>query len=505
MQENSNKAIAVNTIVLYSQLIITIVAGLLSTRFALKGLGVDDFGLFSVISSILAIASIINSIMLSTSNRFIAVAIGRGNMNEVNMQFNVNLLIHIIIAVLTLLFSIIIGHWYIINYVNYLGDINNVKVLFDITIIGTVVSIIGVPYNGVMTARERFLCFSIVVSVSNLLKIPLSYYLQFWTGSKLYFYGSGLAFLTAAPTFIYVFYCYLEFPKIVRIRLVKDWNKYKQMLMFSFWVGYGAIAYIAKSSGSALIVNLFFTTAINTALGVASTVNIALGNFATNVTKAISPQITKCYAAGNKERSEMLVCLASKASFMITFLISSPLLIAPDYIFELWLDVVPAYAITFAILMIVDTLIDVLNAGVSDIIMASGNIKWYQLVDQTLKILSVIAGYFTLKAGASAYYLYVVYIIYSFISTAVKQILLNKIISFNTMKIVKYSFFPSFLVAILFLPLVSLRNFGMHPILLIFFNLVYVSMMILLIGLTHNERNYLKNYYKCLKTFLIKN
>ena len=46
MQENTNKAIFLNSIILYAKLIITAIAGLLTTRFALQALGVDDFGLF---------------------------------------------------------------------------------------------------------------------------------------------------------------------------------------------------------------------------------------------------------------------------------------------------------------------------------------------------------------------------------------------------------------------------------------------------------------------------
>lgn len=496
MQENTNKAIAVNTVILYGQLAITIITGLLTTRFALKALGVDDFGLFSVIGSIISIVTIVNSVMLSTSNRFIAVAIGRGDKVEVNEQFNVNLTIHIAIGILVLVFAFPIGHWYIHNYVNYIGDINNVITLFDITIIGTIFAVLGVPYNGVMTARERFLPFSIIVSVKNILRIVLAYSLQFWAGNKLFLYGTGLSVLEAIPTFIFMIYCFSKFPEIVRFRFVHEWKKYKEMLSFSIWVGYGAIAYLAKSSGSSLIVNVFFNTAMNAALGVANSVNIALGNLSTNVTKSIAPQITKSYAAGNKERSESLVCLASKASFMITFLVSTPFLLAPEYIFELWLDKVPPFAVTFAVLIILDTLIGVLNAGASDIIMASGNIKWYQIIDQSLKMLSVVAGYFVLKVGAPAYSLYIVYIIYTIISIVVRQLLLKRLINFDTKIIVKESLLPSLYVSVAFLPVIALRLIGVHPLVLIIGGGVYSSILVYYLGLSSKEKSYVKDWVK---------
>ena len=77
MQENTNRIIAFNTLVLYIKLAFNAITTLLATRFALKALGVDDFGLYSVLGSIISFMSIFNTVMLSTSNRFIAVAIGK--------------------------------------------------------------------------------------------------------------------------------------------------------------------------------------------------------------------------------------------------------------------------------------------------------------------------------------------------------------------------------------------------------------------------------------------
>ena len=159
IKENTNSTIAINSIILYVRLIIVALCGLLYTRYSLLALGVDDFGLFSVIACILSFASILNTIMIVTSNRYIAIAIGKGDNNEANISFNINLTIHIIIAILTIVIAIPIGYWYINNYVTYQGNLNSVKEIFNISIIASAISFIGVPYNGLLLARERFLVF----------------------------------------------------------------------------------------------------------------------------------------------------------------------------------------------------------------------------------------------------------------------------------------------------------------------------------------------------------
>ena len=106
MQENTNKSLAINTLVLYIRLIVTAICGLFTTRFALEALGVVDYGLFSVIGSIISFIAIINTIMVSTSNRFIAVAIGKRDIREANKQFNVCLIKHVLISYYTNIYTL---------------------------------------------------------------------------------------------------------------------------------------------------------------------------------------------------------------------------------------------------------------------------------------------------------------------------------------------------------------------------------------------------------------
>lgn len=154
MNENTNRAIAINSIILYFKLAIITVTGLLTTRFALQALGVNDFGLFSVIGSIISFITIFNTIMVATSNRFISVALGKGNNEVVNEQFNLCFLIHVVIAIFTLLIFIPLGDYYIKNYLNYTGDISTAVDVFRFSVIGSVISFIGVPYNGLLVAKK---------------------------------------------------------------------------------------------------------------------------------------------------------------------------------------------------------------------------------------------------------------------------------------------------------------------------------------------------------------
>lgn len=499
MKENTSQAILINSIILYIRLGVTAVCGLFTTRFALEALGVNNYGLFAVVGGVISFIAILNTIMLSTSNRFIATAIGKNNPLLITKTFNVNLSIHIIIAIITVVILGPLGKWYIEHYINYNGSIDVVLDIYYISLICSAISFIGVPYNGLLLAKERFIVFCSTDILGAILKLIISYLLIYYFSNKLLIYALTLGLVVAIPTGVFYFYCKKKFPEVVKFRIERDKNLYKEVFNFSIWIGYGALATIGKTQGGALIINRFFNTVMNTAYGIANTVNSILLAFAQNVTKSIAPQITKSYAAGDIERSQNLVVKASKLSFFLMLFISSPFIVAPDLIYKLWLGEIPPYVIIFTYLIIVDALIGSLNAGIPEIIFASGKIRSYQIIVNTVFIFSVFVGYFVLKQGCPAYYIQVVYIVFSIMVLIIRQIVLNKIVKFNNRKLLIESYLPSLIVASLYLLIFFLKPIFNEWILLII-SFIYLPLLIYSIGLNHTEKHFLSNSLRLKKS-----
>lgn len=493
MQENTNRAIVYNSIILYGKMAITTICALLSTRFALHALGVVDFGLYAVLGGIISFISIFNTIMLSTSNRFIAVAIGKGDINEANKQFNVNLVVHIAIALLAMIMALPIGEWYIPRYVNYDGPMSNAIMVFSISIIGSVLSFVGVPYNGLLMAKEKFIVFSLVDVISHILKLAIAWVLIYYFDNKLLIYTITMALLTAMHTIVYLLYCSKYYPEIVKPRLVKDKEMYKNVFSFSSWVAVGAVASVGKSQGASLIVNAFFNTVMNTAMGVASSVCTYVHMFANAVVQPMQPQITKSFAAGNKQRTDELLIMSTKFSFLLMLLIGSVFLVAPEWILGLWLGDVPSFTTIFLVLFVIDILIQSLNAGVSNIIWASGKIAMYQIFVSSFNVLSIVAGYFVLKAGFPAYYLIITYICFTILKFFAIQWSLHKTLDYNNRILWKHSYMPSILVVMLFLP-VFLIPYNIHPFFRLVVSFVYLCLLEYFIGLSKTERQQLVGF-----------
>lgn len=495
MQENTNKAIAINSLILYIRLAIISVCGLLYTRFSLQALGANDYGLFSVVACIITFACIINTVMIVTSNRYMAMAIGKGDIKATQQTFSINLTIHICIAILTILVALPIGHWYIHHYVNYSGNMDNVYTIFDISIIASAISFIGVPYNGLLLAKEKFFVFCSTDVLASIVKLIFTYLLISHFEQKLLLYAFMTAFITAMPTLVFWAYCRSQFKQITQFTFVRDWAKYKDVLKFSLAIGYGALALIAQTQGGALLINMFFSTTMNAGLAVATSVTNMLQTFSNNAQKSISPQVVKSYAANNIPRCINLVCLSSKVTYFAMFYISVPFLLSPELIFGIWLKETPPYATMFTQLLIINMLVNSINAGLADYVFATGRIKVYQFVVNTLIGLSVVAGYFILRQGLQPEKLFYVYIAFSILVTVVRPFLIKRISSFDISSLVRGSYLPAISVTILFVPIFLLKtNFA--PILYLLIAYLYLGVLTYWLALNKNERSYINTSCK---------
>lgn len=501
MRENTNKAIFVNSVVLYVKMIITVISAVFTTRFALQALGVVDYGLYALLGGIISFIVIFNTIMIRSSQRFIAVAIGKGDIIDANLQFNVNLVIHILIAVVTFLIAYPVGRWYIHGFVNYDGDISNALMVFNISVTASVLTFVGVPYNALLLAKEKFVVFSGIDIISQLCKLLMAYLLTIYFEDKLFVYTCSLALLTLLPYVVFIIYCHRYYYEIVKWKLVRDIKRYKEVLSFSLWVSIGAIAMIGKNQGAALLVNMFFNTVMNTALGIANTIGAFINMFAQNVTQPMAPQITKSYAANNYERMDQLLLMSTKYAFLLMLLASSPFLIDPDWILQLWLGQVPPYASVFLTLMIVDCLVMSLNDGISNAIFASGKIKSYQIVTSLLNLLSICVGFVVLYLGCAAYYLLVVYILFTVVRVISVQIILHKVLNYDNRKIVYRSYIPSLTVVAFFVPILFIKIENMHPVVRQVCYICYLMALIFLIGLNSGEKSY---FFSKVKSFATK-
>ena len=496
---SGNKIIFKNSLILYFRLIITSIIGLVSVRYILVALGVSDYGLYSVVGGIVFLMAFLNNVMISSTYRFVAFELGTGNMNGVNKVFNISLVIHVSLALLTVILAETVGVYYIKNYLNLpLEKISDALFVFRLSILSTFFSILSIPFQGLITAKEHFEVTAAIEVTRSFLGLGAVFVLFFYSDNKLRLYATLIAAISIIPPVLYYLYSKWKYSELVKWRHQRDKEKYKEMIGFSGWILLGASANTAETKISEIMINTFFGTIINAGFAISTNINIVLKNFAESLNKAVIPQITKSYSGGDTKRTMDLVVFSSKYSFYLMIIPAIPLLLETKFVLDLWLKDVPPYTIVFVKLMITNSLIEVMNAGIPAVVHATGKIKYFQIILSAIKLLALPAAYLLLKAGFEPYVIIITFTFSALVNLIVQLILLKNIIQFNVKEFVVRAHVKMLSVLI---PVISLffvqQLFDPSVYRFIILSAVSVTLILIMIytvGISTSERAYLRSY-----------
>ena len=111
--------------------------------------------------------------------------------------------------------------------------------------------------------------------------------------------------------------------------------------------------------------------------------------------------MTKNYASGNREGLFRLMMTSSKISFFLLLVIALPVMIEISYILRLWLVEVPAYAALFTQLVLLEALLNTYGGPMMTGLIATGKIRYYQIVVSSVLLLILPISYVFLRLGYS--------------------------------------------------------------------------------------------------------
>lgn len=392
---SKNKRIAKNTVFLYLRMLLLFVVNFYMTRILLQELGVDDFGLYNVVAGFVAMLGFINTSMTNSIQRFINYQMGKDSIDGVKRYFESSMLAQIIFAGVVFLLFETVGLWFVNNImVIPEGREFAANVVYQSACICTMIGFVRAPYNALIIAKEKMEFYAYISILEAILKVAIIFALSWFAYDKLSLYGLLLVVVTFMIYLCSVIYCKKIVPAI-RFRLNRDKVVLKEILSFSGWNLIGTVSGTIKSQGINILMNLFFGVAVNAARGVAYQVLGGIQQFVSNFQIAINPQIVQTYSAGEKHRYFQLTYLSAKISLYMMWILTLPVLFGIDDILALWLGEgnVPDYTNLFVSIILFTGLFDALGSSISVSLYATGNIKVYQIVVSTIKILVLPISY----------------------------------------------------------------------------------------------------------------
>lgn len=501
ISDSNNKRIAKNTILLYIRMLIMLIISLYTSRVILRVLGVDDYGIYNVVGGVVSMFTLLSGSLSSAISRFITFELGRGDIYKQKIVFSTSVNIQLILIFFLFLVFETLGVWFLNNKMMIPeGRLVAANWVLQFSIITFAINLLAVPYNALIISHEKMAAFAYISLFEAFAKLGVAFLIIKSPIDRLIYYGLLLVIVSVIVRFLYVWYCNKNFVES-SYKAQIDKKLTSEMLSFAGWNFFGAGSTQLMNQGVDVLSNVFFGVAVNAARGIATQVNGAVISFVNSFTTAVNPQITKSYASGDYDYMKNLMYRSSKFSYYLLLFFAIPLILETNIVLKLWLIEVPEYAVNFVRLIICISLVYVISNSMITVMLATGNVKKYQLIIGGLGMLVFPFSWLAFSLGLPPESSFIVMLLIYVIQTFARIILIRDMVGISAkyfckdiiFVIVKVTFLAIMLPLLLY---IILEESIIRLALLTLSSSFMVALSVYRFGLTPSEKDFVLSYAK---------
>lgn len=497
-QISDSKRIAKNTIFLYIRQVLIMIVGLYTVRKVLDVLGIEDYGIYNVVSGTVTMFGFLSGAMAMGSQRFFSYYLGMLDADGLKRVFHNTLTIYVVLSLLIVLLGESIGVWFLnTKLVIPASRLFAANFIFQVSLLSFVVSMMSAPFMASIISHEDMGVYAKVGIIEVLLKLVIVFALIYSPFDKLISYSLLLFSTGVFVLVLYISYCVKNYAECT-VGLKYDKEIVREIASFSGWNLFGNFAWIIKNQGTSFLLNIYFGPALNAAQNLATQVRSIVQTFAANFTNAVQPQIIKSYAKNDIDSMFKLMSSSGKLSFLLMAVIAIPVILNVNFIFDLWLVEVPDYAVVFTQLMLIEATLEAMSTPVASVNQATGKIKYYQMIIGIIGIMNLPISYFALRMGANPEIVYIISLFLQYCIVLHRAFYLRKIKEGVGMQVVTKVYFPCMFSGLLaYIACYYLYN---NPITIIatLFTCAYEALIVVAIGfliaLNRDERLFIKRF-----------
>ncbi len=413
--EDNNKRILKNTAYLYMRQFVIMALSFFTTRIVLEKLGASDYGVNNVVGGFVSMFTVLNSILQTGTRRFLSLNLGKGDALVLKDTFSTAFVIHLIVGIFVVVLLETFGIWFLNSQLNIDSErMVAANWVFQFSVLTVFLSITQTPYTAAVTSHENFSIYAFMSIFETVAKVAVLFLLIFIPGDKLIIYSALLLGVSAINISVYRVYCIRKFPEC-QFTLKVNHNLLKEMVRFSGWSVIANVFQVGNTQGVSILLNIFFSTLVNAARGLATTVTFTISQFVNGFIIAAEPQLVKYYGANDREHFEKLVFNITQYTLFLLAIFAVPVFMEIDYVLKLWLTEVPRYTSEFIKITIISSLVVNSYIMIDKAIIASGHIKQMALIGNTIPVIQLPLVYIFLKLGYSPVVTYIITLVPQFL------------------------------------------------------------------------------------------
>lgn len=397
--KSNHERVASNTLFLYLRMLILMGITFYTSRVVLNALGEVDYGVNNVVAGFVSMFVMFSHTMSGAISRYITFSLGQDDKERTKAVFSNALLIQMGLGVVIFVVGEILMVWFLNHKMDVPPErMHAANIVLQLSLINFILNLFRAPFDACIVAHERMSVYAYLGLLEGLFNLVIALIVKHSNTDRLILYATLNLMAVVLVILMYVTYSRLKFDEC-RLVWAPEKKLIVEMLGFSGWNFVGVMAGVLRGQGINMLLNLFCGPVVNAARGLAMQVDKAVTRFSSSFVMAINPQITKNYAAGQREEYERLTMTGSKISFLLLFFLCLPVLMQTGYLLDLWLVKVPEHTRLFVILILCQALVDSFSTPLITLLLATGDIGRYQILVGGATLLNFPLAYLLLYLG----------------------------------------------------------------------------------------------------------
>ena len=482
------------------------VIGLFTYRIILRALGVTDYGVYSAVGGVVTLFMLVMNTVSAAITRYITVGLGKGDPQRLKIIFGTSLAIMAGFSLLLVLLTDTAGLWYLHGkMVIPEGRMPAAEVVLHTSLLVLIINLLSIPFTAAINAHEHMGAYAYISILEAVLKLAVAAGVWYSAADKLVVYAWLLVAAAVLGRGAYALYAMLRYPEC-RARWRVSLPLVKEMGAFAGWNFLGSGAYMLNTQGINQLMNLFFGVGMNAARGVADKVESVVRQFATNISLALNPPLTKAYVGGSKDYAFELVCKGSKYYFWILWTIALPFFTDAGMILRLWLGEVPPEAEFFTKLTLLCFIIDFTPGTLNMLEQAHGRLRRYYICTSLTAAVAFPVTYLSYKLGAPAWAGYVIFSLCYVVKAVVMLVIAQKDTGLPIGEYWKKGLWPALVPGLMTLLVVSASVAILPPawwrfLVIAALGATSMGVNVWFFGLTEGEKAFVRSYLQKTKSF----
>ena len=388
---------------MYLRMFVILVVSLYTTRIVFNVLGVQDYGIYSVVGGIIVFFTFINSSLTGATQRYITAELAEGNLDSQREVFSTAIVSHLLIGLLIVLLGETIGLWFLNSVMNIPEErMFAANIVYQLSIFSTFLSVLQAPFNASIIAHEKMSVYAYFSIFDVLFKLAVAFLIRAINGDKLIVYALLIAGVGVLNILIYRIYCYRTFG-MCRFRRPRNRSTFKGLFSYTGWALFGTATYVGTNQGVTMLVNYYNGVIVNAAMGVSNQIVSVVSQFVSNFQAAFRPQIVKYYVTKDSAELSKLTIRASRLSAYLILVLLVPICFEIKDFLGIWLGDYPQYAVEFCLLTLFCIYFESICNPLITLITSDKDIRKYQITVSLIYSTNLIFCWIVLSGNVVPY------------------------------------------------------------------------------------------------------